>query len=187
MRSTIDGLGRFEWLRRMGVHEAYHRNATNRLLHWLLIPLQLFAMTALLSMVPVRGPVDLAIIVGVGVAPVYLATEPLLGALMMLLLFGMNRLAHQLIPAPSLAIVLVLAATFVVGFAVQVRIGHGVFERGRDDTELNLAEFGRTRNPVPLLLVFYYHLVEVAFALGYRPALRRRVEQAMQAELARIA
>ena len=69
----------------------------------------------------------------------------------------------------------------------QTQVGHGVFERGIDDTDKNLAELRRTGNPVPIVLVFYYHLIEILFAIGYRPALRRAVEQQRDEELARIA
>ena len=84
---------------------------------------------------------------------------------------------------------LVLATTsaVVVSFVIQTRVGHGVFEHGLDDTDHNLAELARTKNPVPILLVFYYHLVEVLFALGYRPALAREMAKHRAAELARMA
>ncbi len=66
-----------------------------------------------------------------------------------------------------------------------MRVGHGVFEGGRDDTKRNVEELWRTRNPVPVLLIFFYHAVEVAFALGYRPDLAREVERHRQLERAR--
>jgi uncharacterized membrane protein YGL010W len=78
------------------------------------------------------------------------------------------------------------AAVFAVAFTVQTRIGHGVFERGIDDTEMNLAELARTKNPIPILLVFAYHGLELLFAAGYRPAISARVEEHRRGELARI-
>src|SRR6185369_9454253 len=53
------GSGAFDWIRRMGVHKAYHLDPTNRLIHWICIPIELAAVVKLLSLVP--GPVDLAL------------------------------------------------------------------------------------------------------------------------------
>jgi uncharacterized membrane protein YGL010W len=74
-------------------------------------------------------------------------------------------------------------ALFAAAFVVQTRVGHGVFEEGVDDTEKNLAELRRTKNPIPIVLVFFYHLVEVLLAAGYRPALRAAVERYRAEEL----
>ena len=66
-------------------------------------------------------------------------------------------------------------------------IDEGVFEDGLDDTNQNVAELRRTKNPIPIVLVFYYHLVELLFAAGYRPALRDAVAVHTRAELERLA
>jgi uncharacterized membrane protein YGL010W len=75
---------------------------------------------------------------------------------------------------------------FAVAFVVQTRLGHGVFERGIDDTAMNLAELARTKDPIPILLVFAYHTLELLFAAGYRPALHTEVERYRGLELTRI-
>jgi uncharacterized membrane protein YGL010W len=170
----------------MGVHEAYHRNAVNRALHWMLIPFELWAVLALLSRIPLGLLGDAALVAIVLVAPVYLVTEPLLGSCMVLFLLGARALALRLMPSSPAWGALVAAAVFAVTFAAQVRIGHGVYEEGRDDTDKNLAELRRTKNPVPILLVFYYHLVEIALAAGYRPALARDIRTFMDAEMATL-
>ena len=54
-------MSRFDWVRRMGVHEAYHLDRTNRVIHWICIPLQLLAVVELLSLVRI-GPIDLALV-----------------------------------------------------------------------------------------------------------------------------
>ena len=81
--------------------------------------------------------------------------------------------AHQVLPAQPAAGAALALALFAITFGLQLGLGHRVFERGRDDTAQNLAELSRTRNPVPILLVFYYHLVELFLAAGYRPGLAR--------------
>jgi len=167
--------GRFDWKRRMGVHEAYHQSLANRWLHWSCIPLELLAIVKLASLASLGGHLDLALVVIAIVAPIYLLTEPVIGTTMVGFLVGCWWLADH---GPRFGTgwdVLVAVALFSATFAVQVAIGHGSFEGGRDDTNQNLAEFRTSRNPIPLLLVFYYHLVEIFFALGYRPRLERDV------------
>ncbi len=166
----------------MGIHAAFHRSLANRILHWLAIPFELAAVVVLLSFVRV-GPIDLALVGLVLLAPIYLATELLIGALMVGFLAGCRALALHL--SPSLATVLGAIGVFAVTFGVQVRVGHGIFENGRDDTNQNLAELRKTKNPIPILLVFYYHLVEIVLMLGYRPQLKRDIEAFTAQELER--
>lgn len=169
--------GAFDWKRRMGVHEAYHQNAKNRFVHWVCIPLELLAVAALLAAIPLGPLRDGALVALVGLAPIYIATEPVLGALMIAFLAGCRWLGSLALDWSMGGTLVGAVVLFAVTFAIQVRVGHGIFEDGRDDTEQNLAELRRTKNPIPILLVFYYHLVELAFAVGYRPALRAEVER----------
>lgn len=175
---------RFDWVRRMGVHEAYHLHPTNRVIHWVCIPIELAAFVKLLAVIP--APVDLALAAIMLVGVVYLLADVVAGACLTALLLVLRILVAPLTtgsaPADALAAVLVFAAAFTI----QTRVGHGVFEHGIDDTEMNLAEFARTKNPIPLLLVFAYHAFELMFAVGYRPAISARVEEHRRAELARI-
>lgn len=169
----------------MGVHEAHHLARANRIIHWLAIPIELFAAAKLLSLARI-GPIDLAFVAAVLLGIVYIATDLLAGALMIALLFALRALALSL-TSGSVAIDAVASVVlFVVAFTVQTRVGHGVFEKGIDDTNANLAELRRTKNPIPILLVFYYHLVELLFAVGYRPALRAQVEKYRDEEIAKM-
>ncbi len=167
--------GAFRWKWRMGRHQAYHRSLANRIVHWLCIPLELAALVAAFACAR-AGRVDAATVLIVLLAPVYLATEPLAGACMVAFLAGC-RVAFARVPWQGWPVAAAAVAAFALSFAVQVAIGHGIFERGRDDTRLNLAELRKSWNPVPLLLVPYYHLVEVLLAAGYRPALRREIDE----------
>eukprot|EP01063_Lacrimia_lanifica_P008305 TRINITY_DN15374_c0_g1_i1.p1 TRINITY_DN15374_c0_g1~~TRINITY_DN15374_c0_g1_i1.p1 ORF type:complete len:217 (+),score=87.30 TRINITY_DN15374_c0_g1_i1:61-711(+) len=164
--SVIDA-GAFEWRRRMGVHMAYHTSQVNEALHKLLIPVQVFAILRVLSAVVLFEaraglPVDLAVVFIVATAPLYLCADVAAGALyvVMQVLLWMDRGAVPLYAAPLL---------FVGALLVQTQIGHRFFEpQGRDDTRDNLAEFGkRGYNPVPLLLVYFYHTVDLLFISGY--------------------
>jgi uncharacterized membrane protein YGL010W len=174
----------FEWVRRMGVHEAYHLDPTNRLLHWLCIPLELGAALKLLALAPL--PFDLSLAAVAAVGTLWIAADAVGGAVMVGVLLGLRALASAATTGSTAADALAAALVFAAAFAVQTRIGHGVFERGVDDTAANLAELARTRNPIPILLIFAYHGFELLFAAGWRPALRARIEAYRAAELARL-
>lgn len=179
--------GAFGWKRRMGIHEAYHRSGANRAVHWICIPLQLWAVTKLLSLVTLGPLHDLALVALFVLAPIYLVTEPFLGALMVLFLYGCRELALRFLPALPVAGAIAATAVFVASFVTQLRLGHAFFEEGRDDTNQNIAELRRTKNPVPILLVFYFHLVEIVLAAGYRPSLKREIDAFAADELRRLA
>jgi len=174
--------GRFQWLRRMGVHEAYHQSGPNRVIHWICIPIELFAFIRLLALPHWGVAAGVAALVGV----VYLMTDVLAGALMAALLGGLVAAARQVSVGARWLDALVAVAVFVLSFTVQTQLGHRVFERGVDDTDKNITELRKTGNPIPIVLVFYYHLVEVLFALGYRPGLRAQVDAHTREELARL-
>lgn len=170
----------------MGVHNAYHRALANRLIHWAAIPLELWAVVALLSYLRLGPLGDGALVALVLISPIYLATEPVLGALMIASLAGGRAIALHAFGDRPVWGAIGAAVVFAVTFFVQVRVGHGVFEDGRDDTNMNLAELRATKNPIPILLVFYYHLVDLALVAGYRPSLRREIDAVTTAELERI-
>ncbi len=176
--------GAFDWVRRMGVHEAYHLDATNRLIHWLCIPLELAALVKLLTLVP--SPLDPSLVAIVVVGAVYVAADAVGGALMTLLLLGLRALVMALGSGSVALDAAVAAGLFACAFVFQTRVGHGIFERGLDDTAMNLAEFRRTKNPIPLLLVFYYHALELLFAAGYRPTVAATMHAHRARELARL-
>lgn len=153
----------------MGVHEAHHLDPINRLIHWICIPLELAALLKLLMLVP--APFDLGLVAIAAVGTLCLLADVIGGlamiALLVALRLGAGALGSGTVWVDALAAVAVLTAAFVF----QTRVGHGVFEHGIDDTAMNLAELRRTRNPIPLVLIFWYHAVELLFAVGYRPTL----------------
>jgi uncharacterized membrane protein YGL010W len=173
--------GRFDWIRRMGVHEAYHLDPTNRLIHWVCIPIELAAVLKLLALAP--GPLDFALVAIVAVGAIYVAADLVGGAAMIALLLGLRGLVSPLTTGRPLADAAVAALVFGAAFTFQTRVGHGVFERGVDDTAMNLAELARTKNPIPTLLVFAYHGFELLFALGYRPGVAQAIARHRGAEL----
>jgi len=168
----------------MGVHEAYHLHPINRVIHWICIPIELAAVVKLLALVPSR--VDLGFVAVVLVGILYGLADTVAGACMTLLLLVLHTIVVPLTTGWAVLDAVFAATVFIAAFAIQTRVGHGIFERGIDDTEMNLAEFARTKNPIPLLLVFAYHGLELLFAAGYRPAINARVQEHRRGELDRI-
>jgi uncharacterized membrane protein YGL010W len=168
----------------MGVHEAYHLDPTNRLIHWLCIPFELAAVLKLLALVP--APLDLGLVAIGAIGIVYCAADRIGGFAMVLLLLGLWLGATHLTSGSAFADAVMAITAFALAFAFQTRVGHGVYEHGLDDTTMNLAELRRTGNPIPVLLVFYYHALELLFALGYRPELAATMHVHRARELARI-
>jgi hypothetical protein len=52
----------------------------------------------------------------------------------------------------------------------------------RDDTKKNMEEFHKTRNPIPLILIFYYHMVELVLLAGVKPELKKEIEKFTELE-----
>ncbi len=177
-----ESLGAFAWKRRMGVHEAYHQARENRIIHWVAIPLEVWAVTKLLACIEL-GSVDLALVALLLVAPIFAIAEPVLGIGMIAILAIFREIALHVLYDSPWAGALMAVMVFGGAFAAQIFVGHRVFEQGRDDTKRNLAELRQTKNPIPTLLVFFYHLVELALALGYKPALREEIARFTSAEL----
>lgn len=168
----------------MGVHEAYHLDPTNRLIHWVCIPIELAALLVLLAAVP--APIDLGLAAIALVGLLYCAADLGGGGAMVVLLLVLRTCTRPLTTGWVALDVALAIAAFVAAFTFQTRVGHGVFEHGVDDTAMNLAELRRTRNPIPLVLIFYYHALELLFAAGYRPRLAALMHAHRAHELARM-
>ncbi len=159
----------FEWTRRMGVHQAYHLSVANKIIHGVCIPFQLWGIVRLLSVLINHFWIVLLL------SPIYCLCEPTMGgsfAAFLWLLSFFGRESHFLWGP----------AIFVCANLFQTRVGHALETGGRDDTKKNMAEFKKTKNPIPLLLIFWYHWVEVFFLLGYKPELKREVDAAQHAQ-----
>ncbi len=157
----------FDWTGRMGVHQTYHRNVLNKVVHGICIPLQLWGAVHLLS--ALLNPFFVVLLL----SPLYMLCDVAAGvsfAALLVVLGFVARDAHFLW-GPVL---------FVVANLVQTKLGHALEEECRDDTQKNIAEFKQTKNPVPLLLIFFYHWVELFFLFGYKPELKQEVDRAQR-------
>lgn len=167
--------GIFEWKRRMGVHLAYHQSSMNRLIHFICFPCQLIGLLKLLSLLPSMGEWDVSLLLIIALSPIFILPEMLSGMLMVVLFMGLRFVALEL---PGSWVGLLMGVLFfAISFTIQTEIGHKVFEEnGRDDTEKNINELLETKNPIPFLLVFYYHVLNLLLLFGYRPKLKEEIE-----------
>lgn len=136
--------------------------------------------------------------------PIFLLIEPLCGAVMISLLYIVYVLAgfarNYYSPLPLLVVSILCV---VASFLTQTVVGHRyvanlfrmtifcssmtnasrLFEEDcRSDTNKNMKEFKATKNPLPLILVFYYHIVELVLLTGYRTDLREEIRKFTEKE-----
>lgn len=157
-------------VRRLAAYSTCHRNARNRALHYIGIPIIVFSLLLAGSLVP--GPPQAPGITGAVVAAVVLvlyyvtldrnlaAATAVSLALMILLA---SSITTRLAPAPVLGIAAVL---FVAGWVLQL-VGH--FIEGRRPALVD--DFALT------FVAPIYLAAESAFALGLRPRLRLEIER----------
>jgi hypothetical protein len=145
----------------------------NKIIHGIMIPLQLWGVLHLVSFF-LRALALSSIWFLLAVAPVFLLCDWVIGGSFVVFLFVLTLVEPR-------THVLWGPAVFVAANLFQTKIGHSLEERGRDDTALNLAEFKRTRNPIPLMLIFFYHWAEIWFLAGYRKDLAAEVARAREA------
>ena len=170
-----NGKGRFEWIERMGRHEAYHQSFINRLFHWICIPIELFGVLKMTSLLTLFGTISFAHILILVSGLVFMSAEWIIGAAMTVLLIALLHIAQTFTLGISFDAIFGLLC-FIVPFIAQTQLGHRFFEPdSRDDTAKNLAELKRSKNPIPILLIFFYHMAELFFAASYRPTLYKTV------------
>lgn len=165
----------FNWEQRMGNHLAYHRNKINNAVHLICIPAIVYGLLIVMSVIDsvtsISVTVGLLLVLGI----VFLLVDIIVGAVVVaLLFFAAFQLSN---PSEALVFSLVVGLVWMIGpFVVQTQVGHRVFEdEGRDDTEINIKEFRETLNPIPLVLIFFYHAMEVAMLLGYKKESYNRI------------
>lgn len=156
----------------MSVYAAYHQDARNKATHFVGVPLimlSLFIPLAWLRVEIAGLPISAAMLFAAVVLAYYFALDLALG-LAMLAVTGALVWLGQLIAAQGAVQGWIwFAALFVGGWILQL-VGH-VFEGRRPALADNLFQIF----VAPIFLA-----AELFFALGYKPALRRRVEERAQ-------
>ncbi|EAS33284.3 uncharacterized protein CIMG_04308 [Coccidioides immitis RS] len=167
---------------------SYHHNPVNVVIHIICVPVIMLCMLLLGTLAQPLFPVpeavaiesfppNLATVAGVVYTILYILMEPVAGALLApLLLAGTAFVNHLSSTHGNTAIYWSLAVQAVAWIAQFV--GHGVFE-GRAPALLdNLVQ--------AFFLAPFFVWLEVLFSLGYRPALKARIDKAVEVEVARF-
>lgn len=160
---------------------AVHQSAANKLLHWCFIPCQIFASYLFFtncetnfSCGTYRGvefPLNLSMCLLVSMVVLYLRMDLTGGCLALLMwcpLLHWANYVHQnhIFPYEMVSAI----GIFVLALALQVGVGHHIFEGGRDDTKQNLAELCSTWNPIYIACIPFYHIMEIVFLLELKPS-----------------
>ncbi|PGH26811.1 hypothetical protein AJ80_01577 [Polytolypa hystricis UAMH7299] len=167
---------------------AYHHNTVNVVIHITCVPVIMMCMFLLASTVkPLFSVPDFLAIQNLPPNPatlacvlyssLYILMEPVAGALLTPLLFAgtawMNCLSSAYGSTAVYWSLVVQAVSWILQF-----VGHGVFE-GRAPALLdNLVQ--------AFFLAPFFVWLEVLFFLGYRPALKARIDKGVQQEIAKF-
>jgi len=166
---------------------AYHHNPVNVGVHIVCVPPILLTAIALLTSTPdvplpswlsiPNLPLNLGTAGAVLYSTLYILMEPVAGGLLAPLLIGATAYANHLTSTYGATANYWAGAINIACWIAQF-IGHGVFE-GRAPALLdNLVQ--------ALFLAPFFVWFEILFALGYRPELKGRVNQAVEKELQKI-
>ena len=175
-----------DWERRMGIHLAYHQGYFNFVLHSVTIPFLIFGfflvlqqwklfttMMYLTSSMEIIVNFDLGLVFIVLTTPIWILVEPLCGVTFCIVVVCVHYLASILILNNGTWYGFLI---FVTSIVLQIHVGHGLLEQNnRDDAHRNIEEFIKTKNPIPLLLIVYYHWIDMFLYFGYKPQLKQRI------------
>ncbi|KAL2075429.1 hypothetical protein VTL71DRAFT_372 [Oculimacula yallundae] len=178
----------FDLEKQLLFYGAYHHNPVNVGIHMVCVPLLLLTGFQFGSNTPeflksprfmtVRNlPLNLATVVAMLYSTLYITLEPLAGLASTPLLLGAAALANKTTAKWGAKATKVSVLVHAVSWIAQF-IGHGKFE-GRAPALLdNLVQ--------ALFLAPLFVWMELLFKLGYRPALRMRLEEKVRVELERL-
>lgn len=122
-------------------------------------------------------PPNLGTIACLVYSSLYVLMEPVAGAMLAPLLLGGTAYANHLTSTYGMQATYAAIGVHIVSWLVQF-IGHGVFE-GRAPALLdNLVQ--------AIFLAPFFVWLEVLFALGYRPELKSRLDNAIEKELKKL-
>jgi len=159
----------------MSVYAAYHQDARNKATHFVGVPVIVLSLMIPLSWLQVEG-ISAAMVITAALLAYYLVLDLVLGLAMCVVMGALLWLGQIIADQGVLAGWSWFAVLFVGGWALQLW-GH-VFEGRKPALVDNLFQIF----VAPIFLA-----AEVFFALGYKPALRERVERRAQLSRAQSA
>lgn len=159
---------------------AYHHHPANVWIHIICVPLILLSTFLLLTNTgPLLGAAytNLGVIVSVVYGALYVLMEPIAGGMLFPLLVGSTIYSTNLVSEYGSLANKYAGAANVVSWIMQF-VGHGLAE-GRAPALLdNLVQ--------ALFLAPFFVWFEILFMLGYRPALKARLDTAIEKEIASV-
>lgn len=165
--------GYFGWVRRMGIHMAYHQNIWNKFHHLVFTTLSIPLVMISLHYVTIQGFSAAAVLGSYSVAAMAFCDAQIATFMAVLYWSSYAWIAVPVCAAyPPFVGAPVSLGLFALATADQIVIGHGIHERGVDDSNINFGELFGTVNPTYFLLLPFYTYAHVAMAYcGYRPQL----------------
>jgi uncharacterized membrane protein YGL010W len=161
----------------MSMYAAYHRDPTNKAIHFLFVPLIVWSAMGLLLLVPGIRMGDLELTLAHGIALVllayYLRLDFQLGVAMVFLFTFLLLTALQVEAALGDQAWILFAAVFAGSWIAQL-VGHSAFEHRKPALADNLFQ---------VFVAPIFVMAEWAFALGLRRQLMQQVEVGLVAHL----
>ncbi|KAL1795146.1 hypothetical protein ACET3X_006962 [Alternaria dauci] len=166
---------------------AYHHNKVNVGIHLLCVPPILLTSFLLLTNTPAvplpawlsvpNLPLNVGTVGAVLYSTLYILMEPVAGAMLAPILIGGTAYANHLTSTYGATANSWAGAVNIACWIAQF-VGHGKFE-GRAPALLdNLVQ--------AIFLAPFFVWFEILFKLGYRPELKRRIDQAVEVEIAKF-
>eukprot|EP01098_Paradermamoeba_levis_P011194 TRINITY_DN4779_c0_g1_i1.p1 TRINITY_DN4779_c0_g1~~TRINITY_DN4779_c0_g1_i1.p1 ORF type:complete len:199 (-),score=22.91 TRINITY_DN4779_c0_g1_i1:156-752(-) len=160
----------YEWNKRMGVHMAFHQDFMNNLIHCVFTTFDAWCVVVAFSLFNIPL-INLNAGIPLLLTAFYIYSRVDVGAALALIALFLPALPltfylHSLFGSSTLAVFALSIVLFFGFLAFQVQVGHGVFEKGIDDADVNFAEFFKTYKPVYLALLPIYSALDLMFFCG---------------------
>jgi len=167
---------------------AYHHNPVNIGIHMACVPL-ILATSLLLgtnspTIIPLPSwltvpnlPLNAGTIAGVLYSGFYMLLEPVAGSATLPMIMSWVAYANHLTSTDPYTTNVIAVAVFTISWTLQF-VGHGVYEGRAPALFDNLMQ--------ALVLAPFFVFMEVLFKFGYRPELHKRVNVAVEKEIAKV-
>jgi len=184
-------LNKYDLTEQASIYGSYHNNKWNKLVHFIFVPMIIYATLLWLSFIslPFKLPLpesfvtsqattfNFAMILVVVSCLYYSTLDPLVSFTMFLTFMGMCFSANKVVATYGVTDCIYLGIILqIVGWGCQVSIGHGVFE-GRSPA-LTESLFQVIVSPFFLYLEFF-------FIFGYRGTLQKEIDRRSQEKIAK--
>ena len=161
------------WQQKFKIHQQFHQNKTNRCIHLVFSLMQLALLIKMISVASLSLlHVDVSLIFIISLSLYYLTIDKTSAIVMFFYLILVLSLMSTLTftsPLWTFSFCLIL---FVMAALCQVKIGHGIFEQGRDNLKIEMQEFKQTKDIRIFLLIYLFPLLHTMVYRGLHPTLK---------------